>query len=314
VAGSDDGCVYCFRDTAGADTTPPTTPVVTIGDQILTSGQTLNASWSASDPESGIQYYSYAVGTQPGSSDIAAWKVIGRSITAAISTQSIEAGIVYYVSVKATNWASLTSSAGSSKPFTIALDSIENSIGRAKQRSNDIPVQLKGKVVSAVFGDCVYVEELGRSSGVRCAISASSLEPGALVDVSGVMSARYGERVIDSAVLKDTKLRSEVMPFYMRNNFITRPGLDPTGLLVRVCGRVTAYGAGYIVISDGSDSASERGVAGIEIRTDEDTSQFKTGTYVIANGVACRELADSKMATVVRATQAILPIAVTSSE
>ncbi|MEN6356852.1 MAG: PQQ-binding-like beta-propeller repeat protein [Armatimonadota bacterium] len=301
IAGSDNGCIYCFRDTASGDTTTPTTPIITIDKQILTPGQTLNCSWSASDPESGIQYYSYAVGTQPDYSDIIAWKAAGRSVSAEISMQSIEAGIIYYVSVKATNWASLTSGAGSSEPFTIILDSAENSIGQAKQVA-DGSIQLKGKVVSAVFDDCVYVEELGRTSGIRCALSGCSLEPGALADVSGVMDARYGERVIDLAVLKDTKLRCELKPFYMRSSFITRPGLDPVGLLVKVCGRVTASGDGYIVISDGSESMSERGTAGIEIRTDEDTSQFKTGDYVIATGIACRELVGSTTATVLRAT------------
>lgn len=308
VAGSDDGCIYCFKDTALADSTPPATPVVTIDNQILASGQALNASWSASDPESGIQYYAYAVGTQPGYSDISAWQVAGRSISAAISTQSFEAGIVYYVSVKATNWASLTSSAGSSKPFTIALDSTENSLGHAKQLSDNISLQLKGKVVTAVFDDCVYVEEIRRSAGIRCAVSGSSLEPGALVDISGVMSTRYGEKVIGSAVITDTKLRSEIKPFYMRGSFITRPGLDPAGLLVCVCGKVMLSGEGYIVISDASDCISERGVPGIEVRTNEDTSQFDTGDWVIVTGVACREPVGSNIASVVRATQAILPV------
>ncbi|MCE5323091.1 PQQ-binding-like beta-propeller repeat protein [bacterium] len=312
IIGSDDGCVYCFRDSASGDTTAPATPAVTIDDQILTSGQTLDCSWSASDPESGIQYYSYAIGTQPGCSDVIGWKTAGRSVSAAISTQPIEAGAVYYVCIKATNWASLTSSAGSSEPFTIILDTAENSIGQAKQGSSG-SILLKGKVVSAVFDNCVYVEELNRTSGIRCA-TVSSLEPGALVNVSGVMSERYGEKMIDSAVLTDTTLQSEIKPFYMRSSFITLPYLDPTGLLVRVCGMVTDSGEGYLVISDGSKSVSERSASGIEIRTDEDTSQFETGDYVIVTGIVCREMSDSETATVVRSTEDISTVARPTTE
>jgi hypothetical protein len=304
VAGSDDGRVYCFRDTSAGDTTPPTTPAVTIDREILTPGMTIYCSWTASDPESGIQYYSYAVGTQPGYDDAVAWTNIGSSTSTVLQSLQLEQGRSYYVSVAATNWASLTSGAGASQPFTIVSTAADNAIGWAKQRSDGTAVHLQGKVVTAVFEDCVYIEELTRASGIRCAIFGSSLKPGAIVDVSGAMGTRYNERVVNSPVLNDTGLKGEVKPFYMPGDFSTRPGIDPTGLLVRVFGRVTRSGEGWYVISDGTYIMSPRGAQGIEVRMiDPASSGMPLGTYVTITGVAGCELSNSRIATIVRSVE-----------
>ncbi|MHB9035465.1 MAG: outer membrane protein assembly factor BamB family protein [Armatimonadota bacterium] len=313
VVGSDDGHVYSFRDASAGDTTPPTTPVVTIDHEVLTPGMTLNCSWSASDPESGIQYYSYAVGTQPGYDDAAAWTNTGTATSVSLQNLQLEPGRPYYVSVTATNWASLKSAAGVSKGFIVISTAANNAIGWAKQRIDGAAMHLQGKIVTAVFDDCVYIEELNRASGIRCTINGSSLKPGAIVDVTGSMGTRYGERVINSPVLTDTGLRAEVKPFYMPGDFSTRPGINPTGLLVRVFGRVTRSGEGWYVISDGTYVMSPRGAMGIEVRTNT-TSIMPVGTYITVTGIASCELSNSRMATVVRSVADSSPMAAVAAE
>ncbi|MCE5315017.1 MAG: PQQ-binding-like beta-propeller repeat protein [Armatimonadota bacterium] len=306
IAGSDNGIVYCFRDSAASDTTPPTTPIVTIDPEILTSGETLACSWLASDDESGIQYYSYAVGTQPGYSDIVGWTDTGATTSVSLDDLALTAEKSYYVSVTATNWASLTSSVGVSNPFSFISTEADDSIGSAKKLADESPVQLQGKVVTAVFDSCVYIEEINRSSAIRCIVS-SSVKAGAIVNVTGAMATRYGERVINSAVLTDTGLTAEIKPFYMPCNFSKRPGIDPAGLLVRIFGRVTKSGESYYVISDGTDITSPRGAAGIEVRSDTTTGK-PLGTYVTVTGIACRELANSTATAVVRLLEDSAPV------
>jgi len=307
VAGSDDGCVYCFRDVAAGDTTPPTTPIVTIDKEALASGMTLNCSWTADDPDSGIQYYSYAVGTTPDGTDAIGWTNVGTSTSITVNSSSLDSGHTYYVSVTATNWASLTSGTGVSNPFTVLSNALDNSVFWAKRLAIGSVVNLKGKVVTAVFSDCVFVEEMNRTSAIRCVVSGSSLEPGMIVDVTGSINDRYGEKVINSAVLTDTTMRGEVKPLYISNDFSTRPGIDLTGMLIRVFGRVKRSGDGYIVVSDGSYMVSPRGVTGIEIRTA--SSGLPVGSYVTATGVACREIANSYVVTVIRSIEDLSPLA-----
>ncbi len=311
VAGSDDGCVYCFRDAAAGDTTPPTTPIVTIDKEALASGMTLNCSWTASDADTGIQYYSYAIGTAPGGTDAVGWTNVGTSTSISVSANLLNSGCTYYVSVTATNWASLTSGTGVSNPFTVLSTAPENSIGYSKQSATGSVINLQGKVVTAVFSDCVFIEEMNRSSGIRCVVAGSSLEPGMIVDITGIIGDRYGERVINSAILTNTKMTCEVKPFYISNDFYTRPGLNPIGLLIRVSGRVMRSGDGYIVVSDGSYVISPRGTSGIEIKTD--SSGLPLGTFVAATGVACVELVNSRVAPVIRSIEDMSPVAAIAS-
>jgi len=62
----------------------------------------LSASWTASDPDSGITLYRYAIGTAPGGTDVVNWtNTPGTSFERA--GLSLIAGQTYYVSVKARN-------------------------------------------------------------------------------------------------------------------------------------------------------------------------------------------------------------------
>ncbi len=90
------------------DTTAPPNPAV----QACAGSTTdrLYASWSASDPDSDIDLYQYAIGTTPGGTDVVNW--IGTSETSFDrSGLSLTPGQTYYISVRARNAGGLWSEA-----------------------------------------------------------------------------------------------------------------------------------------------------------------------------------------------------------
>jgi len=104
----------------------PVTDGPTPGIDIDMQGSTtpLSANWvgTFSDPESGIWYYEYAIGTiTPGATNIVGWTNVGTS-TGMTNSVSISVGQTYYVTVRATNGAGLTSSPANSDGVTIVTD------------------------------------------------------------------------------------------------------------------------------------------------------------------------------------------------
>jgi subtilisin family serine protease len=101
-------------DYAGAigDTTPPARPAVTAcaGNAV----GTISAQWSASDPDSIITLYTYAIGSTPGGSDVVNW-VNTTAKTFDRSGLSLLANQPYYITVKARNEGGLWSEPSISK-------------------------------------------------------------------------------------------------------------------------------------------------------------------------------------------------------
>jgi uncharacterized membrane protein len=94
------------------DVTPPTTPVVTDDGSTTTNTSQLHATWSSSDPESGISEYQYAIGTTSGGIDIVAWTSAGTNTQVTKTGLSLTVGTTYYFSVQARNGAGLWSGVG----------------------------------------------------------------------------------------------------------------------------------------------------------------------------------------------------------
>jgi Leucine-rich repeat (LRR) protein len=94
------------------DYTPPTTPVVTDDGATTESTSELHATWSSSDPESGIAEYQYAIGTTSGGTDILDWTSAGTSAEVTKTGLSLTVGNTYYFAVKAKNGDDLWSEVG----------------------------------------------------------------------------------------------------------------------------------------------------------------------------------------------------------
>ncbi len=107
-------------DYAGAinDTTPPAAPSVW-ADLCRASTTSAAARWSASDPDSAIDQYRYALGMTPGGTEVLSWtKTLTPSVT--LADLSLVSGRRYYISVKARNRGGLWSTA-SSASFTAGV-------------------------------------------------------------------------------------------------------------------------------------------------------------------------------------------------
>ncbi|NUM69515.1 MAG: fibronectin type III domain-containing protein [Ignavibacteriaceae bacterium] len=112
------------------DQTPPTLPVVTLPDITLSGAgssshyllfQTNNirVNWSSNDPESGITGYQYSIGTTPGGNQVRDWQNVGSLTSLILQGLNLQNNAAYYVNVRATNQAGLTSQSGSTARIQI---------------------------------------------------------------------------------------------------------------------------------------------------------------------------------------------------
>lgn len=102
------------------DTTAPTTPIVTDAGETTTNTTSLSASWSSSDPESGIKDYQYKItqDTKTGTL-IKDWTSTGITSSVNATGLTLAIGKKYYFSVKALNKAGKWSSVGYSDGITV---------------------------------------------------------------------------------------------------------------------------------------------------------------------------------------------------
>ncbi|MDI6751316.1 MAG: carboxypeptidase regulatory-like domain-containing protein [bacterium] len=103
------------------DPTPPKIPVVTDSGRYASSTTQLNIQYQASDLESGIAEYQYAIGTYPGERDIRDWTSVGTDTEATITGLSLTQGKTYYVAVKARNPGGLWGDAGYSDGIKVDI-------------------------------------------------------------------------------------------------------------------------------------------------------------------------------------------------
>jgi hypothetical protein len=114
-----------------ADPTAPVMGAVT-ADETVSRTATPHARWTASDPESGIKEYQYAVGTSPcdpGSGYVLDWTSTGRYSETAIVGLDLSLGEAYYVYVKAQNHVGVWSSVAVSNTITVNIDATAPVIG-----------------------------------------------------------------------------------------------------------------------------------------------------------------------------------------
>jgi hypothetical protein len=100
------------------DATPPATPVVLDGGASTNSTTSLSASWSSSDPESGIREYQYAIGTSAGASNVVPFTTTSTNFVV-VNGLSLTAGSTYYFSVRAVNNDGFVSAVGLSDGIVI---------------------------------------------------------------------------------------------------------------------------------------------------------------------------------------------------
>lgn len=280
------------------DTTAPT--ITSVADAKYTlSTNTIQASWSGSDPQSGIATYRYAVGTAPGMADIKPWTNAGTSTSATINGLALQVGQTYYVSVRAVNGASLTSAPLTSDGITVARS--VTSVVAAKALEDGQPVCFSGASVTARFPGKFYIEDSSRTSGIRVEATAA-VEPNQTAQVFGRLGLADGcERALIDCEVVPGSMGQEIEPFAVVSRALGGKdsgdtpgvtggtGLNNIGLLVRLAGRVTAVVSDGFYLDDGSGLTDESEHAGIKVWTGVPNS-VSPNTYVTVTGaVSCRQ-------------------------
>ena len=106
----------CFA----ADTTAPTTPAVTDDGTYTTSVSQLHATWTSSDPESGIAEYQYQITRDLTTGTvIVAWTTTGTTASVTKTGLTLSSSVTYYFSVKAKNGDGLWSAVGYSNGIKV---------------------------------------------------------------------------------------------------------------------------------------------------------------------------------------------------
>ena len=114
------GCSSFSASLWAADSTPPTTPVVTDDGTYTISSIQLHATWTSSDPQSGIVEYQYLIRQDSTSGTIIVnWTSTGTTASVTRTGLTLTNGKTYFFQVKAKNGAGLWSAIGSSNGIKV---------------------------------------------------------------------------------------------------------------------------------------------------------------------------------------------------
>ncbi len=163
-------------------------------------------------------------------------------------------------------------------------------IAQAKAMSDGTIIRVAGKVVTCSLYDFTYIEEPNRRAGIKVT-STQGIYQSELVDITGVIGTVNGERVIDAETTIPLGTGADIGPYALKmgalggaafgqqiavmeykwvkqsgtTELIPANGLNNIGLLVRVCGSVTACGENFFYIDDGSNCNDGSGNIGVKV-------------------------------------------------
>jgi hypothetical protein len=148
-------------------------PVVTDDGAYTTTRTSVHAIWTTNEPPITIFDYRVAVGTTPGGSNIVAWTDTHSTSSDGKYNMTQQAvGTTVYLSVQAQNELGMWGNTGTSNGITMAKSVA--SVIAAKALADGQAVRISGRTVSAVFGDCFYVQDSPVKTGnpwitgIRC--------------------------------------------------------------------------------------------------------------------------------------------------
>lgn len=187
---------------------------------------------------------------------------------------------------------------GHTAASSIAITWAPGPIGAAKRLPAGTLVYIEDAVVTAttIPSAGVFVESSDRSSGVRL-VTSQPLNVGDAVVFTGSANRINGEYQITGVSFSSISPATPLRPLFMtsrtigndRMEMLAYSGIDTTGLLVRMCGYVTAVLplSNVVYVSDGSPYADGVGpFDGIRVRVPS-TVQFPAeGDYVAVTGIS----------------------------
>lgn len=296
--------------TIQVENTDPTPPVMgaVIDEGATASDETrLYAGWSATEPDSSITQYMYAIGTSPtdpGSGYIKNWTSTSTTPSVTATGFSLTVGQTYYFYVKAKNVSNVWSFVAASDGITI----VNLTIGHAKLLEPGRWVALKEMIVtidSFVSGyRQFYIEDADQTAGIRVKSSTIAIAKGNKVTVKGTISAassttNYEREIVPiSPPTVHSTGNALPVPLGMNTGAVGgaalngyTPGVsgglgaNNIGLLARIAGRVNSKGSGYFYVDDGYSRPTDSTAKGIRIIS---STSVSNGDYVVVTGIiAC---------------------------
>lgn len=284
--------------------------IVTDDGASQTSTDQITGYWTASS--GGMQdivRYRWAVSTTPDVSGIipgGGWVyTTGSSGTRQVS---LSLGETYYILAQAEDSANLWTAVGASDGISIGAPEQVGSPAEAKLLADGRVIALSGAVVSRVWDGypwVCYVQDAGRTSGIRVEGTGLAPEPGSEITITGAMATAGVERMVLASGFEAGGTPGEPGPLGMVARSLGGGGFgyDPgppasgqagvtggsgtsnIGLLVRTAGRVTRsqQGEDCFYISDGS-AVDEPGAAGVRCIA-EGLNKPTEGSYVAVTGI-----------------------------
>ncbi len=265
------------------DTEGPGVVVVTDEGAWTPSLTTLRATWTEAIDAggSGIASYEYAIGTTADTQDTKGWTSAGSATAMADLLLTLSEGQTYFIQVRATDNAGNTGSASASDGITVAPG--VDPIGALWSEQDGAGLAVRGKVVTRVLPGMFWVQEAGRSAGIKV-LGDASVAQGDLVNVAGVLGLSGGERVLYADVVEaiGTAAVPEALGMNMQSlggasfNAAT-PGITGAtalynvGLLMRAWGAVTGCDVSnpadrFFYFDDGSNLSDGGAIRGVRVR------------------------------------------------
>ncbi len=172
------------------DTTPPTTPTVSVPDVFSSSNTYLEGSWSSSDAHTGVTEYQVSVGTAAGLADTKDWFSAGTQTSMVISGLTMTNGQTYYINVRAVNAAGLVSAAGTSDGVKVDSTLLPGPTTINDGTAADIDFTSSTTTLSAnwsaITGASKYEYAIGTTSGGRNVVDWTSVNTSTSVTKTGL--------------------------------------------------------------------------------------------------------------------------------
>lgn len=170
----------------------------------------------------------------------------------------------WYFHVKGYNGDGVTSGSVVLGPYYVGGTAVQSIAQATNYPDGTVVSMAQFMTISAVFSDRFYIQEDSRIRGLRC--EGSTLLPvGTRVKVIGTLATSDSERYLSNPIVVESIPGAAPRPLMMRTNaaggkspdqhtvgFSNTDQLFNVGMLIRVAGSVSAPGAGYFAVSDGT--------------------------------------------------------------
>ncbi|MCL6518849.1 MAG: hypothetical protein K6T99_03390 [Armatimonadetes bacterium] len=169
--------------------------------------------------------------------------------------------------------------------FEQAYTSISN-IGLARRLEDGNSIRISNVAVTAVFDSAFYIEEIGRSAGLK--VEGSGVSVGDIVQVSGELATIGGERTIINPLVEKMEGSAFLKPLAITARDINLgacEGVTTAGLLVTVWGKVSSVGVDYFYVDDGSSLEDGSSNVGLRIDASILSSPPQISDFAMVTGV-----------------------------